>query len=461
MEDLAGKRVCVIGLGASGRAAVDLLLAKGVQVTPVDSAQSPALMEYAATMSLRGIECHLGHNHILPDAFDLAVVSPGVPLNQPQIVNLQKHDVPVWSELELGWRESDCLAIAITGTNGKTTTTELVSTILTQNQRCTVAAGNIGTPLSAVADQTRELDVLTLEVSSFQLQTIDSFRPNIAVLLNLAPDHLDRHGSMENYICAKARLFENQKPFDRAIIQWDAWQELMNLGIKISSKVTTFSSTNEAADLYLNRSLMISRLADWTGPILDLEKCELDGRHNAENLLAAILVGRAMKLSVEEMVSSIYDFRAGPHRCELICEQDGVKYFNDSKATNVHALCSALRTMPITFEPKNIWLIAGGQDKALDFHAAGPDVSQRVKGAYLMGETSESLRAAWSLFAPCNMVDNLVEAVLEAGRNAVPGDVVLLSPACASFDMFDSYRHRGESFRSAVAEWLVAKSHGD
>ena len=461
MEDLTGKRACVIGLGASGRAAVDLLLIKGAEVTPVDSAESVALKEYAAAMSARGIECHLGCNRVLPDVFDLAIVSPGVPFNQPQIASLQKRGVPVWGELELGWRESDCLAIAITGTNGKTTTTELVSTMLTRNQRCTVAAGNIGMPLSAVASQTRELDVVTLEVSSFQLQTIDSFRPSIAVLLNLAPDHLDRHGSMENYIRAKARLFENQEPFDRAIIQWDAWQELQHLGIKISSKVITFSSTDEAADLYLNRSLMISRLADWAGPILDLEKCELDGPHNAENLLAAILVGRTMKLSVEEMIPSMCDFKSGPHRCELVSEQGGVKYFNDSKATNVHALCSALRTMPVAGELKNIWLIAGGQDKALDFHTAGPDVGQRVKGAYLMGETSESLRAAWSLFAPCNIVGNLVEAVAEAGRNAVPGDVVLLSPACASFDMYGSYQHRGESFRSAVAEWLATKGRGD
>ena len=461
MDDLAGKSVCVIGLGASGRAAIELLLTKGVNVTAIDSAESAELTEYAAGVSARGVECKLGHNRVLPDAFDLAVVSPGVPMDQPLIASLQKRGIPVWSELELGWRESDCLAIAITGTNGKTTTTELVSTMLTQNQRRTLAAGNIGKPLSAVVGQTRELDVVTLEVSSFQLQTIDSFRPSIAVLLNLAPDHLDRHGSMENYIQAKARLFENQEPFDRAIIQMDAWRELQRLGIGVPAKVLTFSATDEAADLHLNRSLLISRLPGWTGPILDLEECRLKGHHNAENLLAALLVGRAMKLSVEEMVPAMRDFQPGPHRCELIAEQVGVKFFNDSKATNVHALCSALRTMPSAGEPKNIWLIAGGQDKALDFHAAGPDVSRRVKGAFLLGETRADLRAAWGLFTPCHLVDNLLEAVAEAGRNADPGDVVLLSPACASFDMFGSYQHRGESFRDAVVEWLAANGHGD
>ena len=461
MKGWRGKPVCVIGLGCSGRAAVELLLDQGAAVTAIDDADTPELRELAEPLRQRGAECQWGKHGVLTAHFDLGVVSPGVPLTHPQLAALRERGIPVWSELELGWRESDCLAIGITGTNGKTTTTELVTAILSENQRRTIAAGNIGTPLCTVAGQTRELDMLTLEVSSFQLETIDAFRPNIAVLLNLAPDHLDRHGSMENYIRAKARLFENQKPFDRAIIQWDAWRELRRLGIAIPSKVTTFSATEPEADLHLDRSLLISRVPGWTGPILDLDECQLDGLHNAENLLAAVLVGRAMKLTVKDMIPALRDFQAGPHRCELIAEQGGVKFFNDSKATNVHALCSALRSMPATGEPKNIWLIAGGQDKALDFHAAGPDVSQRVKGAFLLGETREQLRAAWSLFAPCNLVDNLIEAVAEAGRNAVPGDVVLLSPACASFDTFDSYQHRGESFRDAVVEWLAINGHGD
>jgi UDP-N-acetylmuramoylalanine--D-glutamate ligase len=461
MKDWLGKTVCVIGLGRSGRAAAELLLDQGAAVTAIDDADTPELRKLAQPLQQRGAKCHWGNNGEPAALFDLGVVSPGVPLDHPRVVNLRERGIPVWSELELGWRESDCLAIGITGTNGKTTTTELVTAILNDNQRRTIAAGNIGTPLCAVAGRTRELDVLTLEVSSFQLETIDAFRPNIAVLLNLAPDHLDRHGSMENYIRAKARLFENQEPFDRAIIQRDAWRELKRLGIDVPSKVITFSATDDAADLHLDRSLLISRVPGWTGPILDLDECQLGGLHNAENLLAALLVGRAMKLTVEDMVPALRDFKAGPHRCELIAAQCGVKFFNDSKATNVHALCSALRSMPAAGESKNIWLIAGGQDKSLDFHAAGPDVNQRVKGAFLLGETREQLRAAWSLFAPCNLVDNLIEAVAEAGRNAVPGDVVLLSPACASFDMFGSYQHRGESFRDAVVEWLAINGHGD
>ena len=161
------------------------------------------------------------------------------------------------------------------------------------------------------------------------------------------------------------------------------------------------------------------------------------------------------------MTEALCDYEAQPHRCEFVAEIEGVRFYNDSKATNVHALCSALRSMPSAGEPKNIWLIAGGQDKALDFHAAGPDINQRVKAAFLLGETRADLRAAWGLFTPCHLVDNLLEAVTEAGRNADPGDVVLLSPACASFDMFDSYQHRGESFRDAVVEWLAANGHGD
>ena len=457
MDGWRDKRVCVLGMGDSGQAAARLLLVREAKVTMFDDRD---LAEQLAPLRDLGADWIHGIENLASAQFDQAIISPGIPLDHPTVGELHTSDVPVWSELELGWRESGCLAIAITGTNGKTTTTELITAVLGQNQRRTLAAGNIGTPVCAIADQSRELDVLTLETSSFQLETIYAFRPNIAVLLNLAPDHLDRHGAMENYIRAKARIFENQRPFDHAIIHLEAAAELHRLGIDPPGKVITFSATDAAADLHLDRSLLISQLPGWSGPILDLAECQLAGHHNAENLLATLLVGRAMKLTVEEMLPAIRQFKPGPHRCELVAEQGGVRFFNDSKATNVHALCSALRSMPANGEPKNIWLIAGGQDKALDFHAAGPDVGRRVKGALLLGETRENLRAAWSLFAPCHLVDNLIEAVTEAGRNADPGDVVLLSPACASFDMFGSYQHRGEAYRDAVAAWL-AKGEGD
>ena len=448
--DWSAQQVCVIGLGRSGVAAAELLLQHGAAVTAVDTADSPALQEIASGLTAKGATCILGANEI-PDAFDLAVISPGVRLDLPLVASLRTRGVPVWGELELGWHFTECPAIAITGTNGKTTTTELVASLLGQAQIRTVAAGNIGTPLCAVAGESRALDAVTLEVSSFQLETIGDFRPAIGVLLNLAPDHLDRHGSMENYIRAKARLFENQKPFDHAIIHLEALRELEKLNLAPHSKVITFSATDASADLHVDRSLLVSTLPDWAGPILDLDECSLAGLHNAENLLATLAVGNCLNISVAEMKAALAASCAGPHRCEFVAEIDGVRFVNDSKATNVHALCSALRAMPAGDSPKNIWLIAGGQDKGLDFHAAGPEIAKRVKGAFLMGEAREQIRAAWALFSPCDLAANLVKAVAEARRKAVPGDVVLLSPACASFDQFDSYEHRGRAFCQAVA----------
>ena len=221
--DWAAKKVCVIGLGRSGVAATKLLLQHDASVTAVDTADSPALKQIASTLTDKGATCQVGASEI-SEAFDLAVISPGVRMDLPLMESLRARGVPMWGELELGWQFTECPAIAITGTNGKTTTTELVASLLGQAQRRTVAAGNIGTPLCAMAGQSRELDAVTLEVSSFQLETIAEFRPAIGVLLNLAPDHLDRHCSMENYIRAKARLFENQKSFDHAIVSLtNAW----------------------------------------------------------------------------------------------------------------------------------------------------------------------------------------------------------------------------------------------
>ncbi len=338
--DWAKQKVCVIGLGRSGVAAAELLLQHGAAVTAVDTADSPALRQIAAALTVKGATCQLGASEIpMPSTSPSSAPACGWIFHWSP--SLRARGVPVWGELELGWQFTKCPAIAITGTNGKTTTTELVASLLGQAQRRTVAAGNIGTPLCAVTAQSRALDAVTLEVSSFQLETIADFRPAIGVLLNLAPDHLDRHGSMENYIRAKARLFENQKPFDHAIVQLEALRELEKLNLVPSSKLITFSATDAEADLYLDRSLLVSRLPDWAGPLLDLDECSLDGLHNAENLLATLAVGRCLKISVAEMKAALSASRAGPHRCEFVTEIEGVRFVNDSKATNVHALCSA------------------------------------------------------------------------------------------------------------------------
>lgn len=453
MFRLQDKVVLVIGLGVSGVAAARLLVACGACVTAMDNSDTPALRHEAAELRDLGVRVELDLR--LPPAgqFDFAVVSPGVPMDSPLVKELRQREIPVIGELELGWQQAVCLNVSVTGTNGKTTTTELIEHVLTHCHKRTLAAGNIGKPLCSLADETKQLDYLTLEVSSFQLETIRFFRPAVAVLLNITPDHLDRHHTMADYARAKARIFENQQPFDWAIVQTEALAMLRTLGVKVPSKIITFSAQNRRADIHLDRSLIISGKEGWVGPLIDLDKTNLRGPHNAENVMAALAVGRVLRLPLEEMVAAIASFKPGAHRCELIAEINGVKFVNDSKATNLDSVSKALQTMPAAQpgEP-NVLLIAGGRDKGLDYHDLGPLLAQRVKHAFLLGETREKLRASWSLFTPCTLVDSLLEAVNEAVKNAASGDVVLLSPACSSFDLFRDYRHRGEVFRQAVGQ---------
>jgi UDP-N-acetylmuramoylalanine--D-glutamate ligase len=457
------KRVLVVGLGASGVAAAELLRARGARVTAVDNADTAVLRSQAHALRGLGVETLLGQAVPPGGTFDLLVLSPGVPSTNPLVSEVARRGVPVISELELGWQQSYCLSVAITGTNGKTTTTELVERMLTHNHLKTLAAGNIGTPLCEVAARTRELDYLTLEVSSFQLETIAHFRPAFGVLMNITPDHLDRYEGMDSYARAKARLFMNQQAFDWAIIQSEALARLRALGATIPSKIITFSASDRDADLHLERGLLISRLPDWPGPLLDMAQCRLQGPHNAENLMAALAVGRALRLPLEGMAEALRTYPPAPHRCERVAEIGGVLYVNDSKATNVDAVAKALLAMPAGAETgrPNVWLLAGGKDKGFDFHDVGPLLAQRVKGAFLFGETREKIRAAWSLFTSCALVGSLLEGISKAAQNAVPGDVILLSPACSSFDQFQNYQQRGDMFRQAVQNLAGDKAeHG-
>ncbi len=451
MFDLSGKRVLVLGLGKSGLAATELLHQRGASVVAADSANSEALRRGTAGLRALGVEVQLGLTAAPEGNFDLVVTSPGVPSSNPLLAELFGRKTPVIGELELGFQHAHCLHIAISGTNGKTTTTELVERILRQNNQKTVAAGNIGLPVCAVAEQSRDLDFLTLEVSSFQLETIQYFRPAVAVMMNITPDHLDRYAGMKEYIAAKGRLFMNQQPFDWAVVQSEALAILREHDIKVPSKVITFSAANRRADLFLDRGLLTSRLEGWTGPLLDMAKCQLRGPHNAENLMATLAVGRVLRIPLEVMLPALTSYAPAPHRCELVAEIGGVQFVNDSKATNLDAVHKALLAMPASApgEP-NVWLIAGGKDKGLEYHDVGPLLSERVKGAFLIGETREKIRAAWSLFTPCTLADSLLEAVQMAAARAVAGDVVLLSPACSSFDQFQDYQHRGGVFREAV-----------
>ncbi|MEI7731444.1 MAG: UDP-N-acetylmuramoyl-L-alanine--D-glutamate ligase [Verrucomicrobiota bacterium] len=451
MHLLANKSVYVAGLGASGRAACALLLRRGARVTAADAADTEALRQVARELRAQGVSVTLGAAAAPAGAFDLAVVSPGISLEHPLVNPLVVAGTPVIGELELGYQQSYCLNVAITGTNGKTTTTELIEKVLTHAHRTTVAAGNIGLPLCDVADRTRELDFLTLEVSSFQLETIHYFRPVVAVLMNLTPDHFDRYTGMADYIRAKARIFMNQQAFDWAIVQFEALTQMQAMKLSIPSKIITFSAQDRQADIFLDRSLLISRIEGWVGPLLDMNHARLRGPHNAENMMAALAVGRVLRLPLEVVAEALKKYDPAPHRCELVAEINGVKYINDSKATNVDAVRKAIQTIPVTTQGQaNLWLIAGGKDKGFDYQELAPSFPGRVKGAFLIGETREKLQAAWGDFTQCVLEESLTNAVMAAARQAEPGDTVLLSPACSSFDQFQNYQHRGEVFRAAV-----------
>src|SRR6266540_3324191 len=320
MREFANQRVLVVGLGSSGRAACNLLRRREANVVAVDHADTPHLRRGADELRAAGVEGRVGLEPAPVEPFDLVVLSPGVPPQSAFVQELVRRNLPVIGELELGYQQSLCLNISITGTNGKTTTTELVERILKRSERNTVTAGNIGLPLCSVVEQTKDLDFLTLEVSSFQLESIQFFRPVVAVLLNLTPDHLDRYPTMADYARAKARLFLNQQAFDWAIVQTEALAQMRSLKLDIPSKLITFSANNRRADIYLDRGLLVSRLGDWAGPLFDMDKCQLRGPHNAENLMAALAVGHVLRVPLEQMAEALRTYAPAPHRCELVAE---------------------------------------------------------------------------------------------------------------------------------------------
>ncbi len=451
MLDLENQQILVIGLGGRGQAACEFLRRSGAKVMGVDLANNKDLRHGADRLRPLGIEVALGVSVPPERGFSLAVLSSALPLNTPLVEAMRRSKVPLISELELGLQQSRCLSIAVAGTNGKGTTAELIERILVNNHRKAVLGGHRSRPICSVVEQTKDLDYLVLQVDSFQLEITEVFRPAVAVLTNLAPDHLDRYGSTEEYTRANARLFRNQQVFDCAIVQSQALGQLRALNLPTPARMITFSAEDRDADLYFDRGLLMSRIPSWSGALLDLHHCQLRGPHNAENVMAALAVGYVLRLPLEGMLAPLKTYTAGPHRFELIAEINGVQFINDSKATNVDGLQKAISaTRPGLGGEPNLWLIAGGKDKGLDFAGLGPLLSKRVKGAFLVGEARKRICAAWHLFTSCTVTGSLLEAVTEAAKNATSGDVVLLSPACSSWDQFRNHQHRGEVFCQAV-----------
>jgi UDP-N-acetylmuramoylalanine--D-glutamate ligase len=431
------RNVAVLGAGLSGTAAANLLRRQGANVTVLDSADESKLLKSTLdNLRNNGIRVITGaaadSNR---DVYQLVVLSPGIDPDSPLARNFSSRDIEMIGELELGWQFCQRPVIAITGTNGKTTTTELIAQMLNACGQRTIACGNIGKPLTHVVRDQSKLDVLTVEVSSFQLETIKTFRPEIALWLNFAPDHLDRYASVAEYRTAKLRIFENQTSEDFAVV--NAADTLP----QIEAQRITFSAYDDRADFRLANGAIHFR----EKPVLRLADAKLRGSHNIENLMATLAAGRARGLAFEQMVPPLCAYEPQPHRCEFVRSVAGVDYINDSKATNLDAVEKALAA-----QSKRVVLIAGGKDKGFDFRPLAKSVGEKVRAAILIGEMANRICQDWKEATRCQIVGSLAEAVERARETAVAGEVVLFSPGTSSFDMFRSYADRGDQFRQLV-----------
>jgi UDP-N-acetylmuramoylalanine--D-glutamate ligase len=431
----SGKKAVVLGLGHSGEAAANLLLEQGAAVTVCETSDSPAIRKKAESLSARGASVLIGlEAESDPANYDFAVLSPGIDPVVPLVRNVIAKNIPVIGELELAFQECVCPVVAITGTNGKTTTTELTTRILQGCGFRTMASGNIGLPFANAVRQSASMDVMVLEVSSFQLETIQTFRPKVSAWLNLSANHLDRYPGMQEYRAAKLRLFENQTAEDFAVI--NAVNDLPPL----KAQPITFSASTDKADFTLRDNAIYFR----SRRILEQSQTRLPGPHNAENMMAALGIGHALGLEIEALAASISDYAPPAHRCEWVRDLDGVRWINDSKATNLDAMAQALSSAagPVV-------LIAGGKDKGFEFDDIAELVQSRARAAVLIGEMRHRIASSWK-HTDCHCVDSLEEAVAAAQGLARAGDTVLFSPGTSSFDMFQNYGERGNLFKNFV-----------
>ena len=447
LDAVAGRRVTVVGLARSGVAAARLLRAAGAQVTGTDLKPLEALGRVATELEALGVRLLTGREtRGAFDGADLVVVSPGVPLDGDQLGPARARGVPIIGELELGWRALEAETIAITGTNGKTTTTALTGALLAEQPRPVLVAGNIGTPLAAHALRFPADGLVVCEASSFQLETTETFQPRVAVVLNITPDHLDRHGSLGAYVDAKARIFANQTPADCAVLNADD-EATAALAGRTRAHVVWFTRRRQLARaVFVDDGWIAAKLNGHVEEICPVSEIFLRGAHNVENVLAATACALWVGLAPEAIRRAIGRFRGVAHRIEFVRDRRGVQYYNDSKGTNVASTLRALESFA-----ERIVLIAGGRGKGQDFGPLAAAARGRVGHAFLIGEDAPKLAAAFKeASVPATRCPSLEAAVEAARRLAMPGDVVLFSPACASFDMFDNFEHRGDVFKKLV-----------
>jgi UDP-N-acetylmuramoylalanine--D-glutamate ligase len=433
----SNQNVAVLGAGLSGAAAALLLKAEGANVTVLDSADENKLLKSTIdNLRAQNIRVICGPAADQDSGkYDFVVASPGIDPASALARNFSSRQIDNIGELELGWRSGETPVLAVTGTNGKTTTTEMLAQMLNDCGQKTIACGNIGKPLSEVAREKTKYDVLTVEVSSFQLETIRTFHPSIALWLNFAPDHLDRYRSVGEYRSAKLRLFENQTADDVAIV--NAVESLPEL----RARKVTFSAYTNRADFRLAEGAIVFE----NKPVLRLNQTKLRGSHNIENLMATLAAGHARGLAFEKMVPPLCAYEPRPHRCEFVRQIGGVDYINDSKATNLDAVEKALLA-----QSKPVVLIAGGKDKGFTFEPLRQLVKEKVRSTILIGEMADRIARDWDGAVKTELATSLADAVDRAHTTAKSGEVVLFSPGTSSFDMFKSYADRGDQFRALV-----------
>jgi UDP-N-acetylmuramoylalanine--D-glutamate ligase len=453
---LGGRRVTVVGLARSGLAACRVLAERGAVVVGTDRSRREALRGDLGALEARGVRIETGGHHAESFlAADLIVISPGVPTDMALLAQARTQGIPVWGEVELASRLTAARFLGFTGTNGKSTTTSLVGAMLEAAEFPVVVAGNIGTALCEVVTTLTPSHWVVAELSSFQLETIATFRPQVAALLNLAPDHLDRYADLDAYYAAKARIFLNQTSDDYAVLNADdpptlAWAR----GIR--SQPRLFSRTRTMGDgAFVRDGRVIVRRDGRTDAVCEVGELRIQGLHNLENGLAAAAVAAAIGTPPAAIGTALRRFPGLPHRLELVAELDGVRYVNDSKGTNVWAVVKSLEGYA-----GGVILIAGGKDKGGDFAPLRPLVASRVKALLLLGQARQVIRDQLGGACPMEEVSTLEAAVARGAEIAITGDTVLLSPACASFDMFRDFEHRGDVFREAVRDLVSRKGIG-
>jgi UDP-N-acetylmuramoylalanine--D-glutamate ligase len=443
VTSFAGRRVLVVGLGASGFSAAKTLVELDAKVRVTELNETPATLERAEVLRREGIEVEMGEHDLDRLDADLAILSPGIPPSAPIVRAIRGEHIDVWSEVELAYRLARCDFLAVTGTNGKTTTTAILGAILAEAGITSAAAGNIGWPLIEAIAAVPEGGAIAVEVSSFQLAATDAFRPRIAVVLNIAEDHIDWHGSVDEYVAAKARIVANQTAED-AFLPNAADARAMEIASKTAARVVPFSSSTQPDSGIGVRAGFIVREGV---RLLAVDDVPIPGEAGLEDAVAAIGAALEYGLDNRAIARAVKSFRPLAHRLEVVARAGGISYIDDSKATNPHATLTAVRGL------HDVVLIAGGRSKGVDLSALAGTVPP-VVAVVALGEAREAVAQVFEGLVPVEVVDTMAQAVRAAQSMAKPGGSVLLSPGCASLDMYESYSARGEDFARCVRAGL-------